>query len=115
MLVCRAAAVAAPPSSRTAANELSALSTLSNLVPDTLQLESPVFKPKAATVAAPVLRGVLASGQLGLKPFVVSWVSQRGGDGLSGVLGSGVALGEAAAPRTGWPGTTSTADSACSG
>ncbi|KAI8471274.1 MAG: hypothetical protein J3K34DRAFT_458401 [Monoraphidium minutum] len=64
-----APAVYTPPSQRIGANELQALSRLSNVVPDTLLLETPV-QPKAATVSAQVLKGVLASGQLGLKPFM---------------------------------------------
>ncbi|KIY99632.1 transaldolase [Monoraphidium neglectum] len=54
---------------RIGANELQALSRLSSVVPDTLLLETPV-QLKAATVSAQVLKGVLASGQLGLKPFM---------------------------------------------
>lgn len=55
----------------TAANELQALSLLSNLVPDTLLLETPV-KPKAATVSCLVLNGIVSSDQLGLRPYEVS-------------------------------------------
>ncbi|GBG00054.1 transaldolase [Raphidocelis subcapitata] len=67
----RAAAVYVPPSQRLAANELGALSRLSSIVPDTLLLETPVA-PKAATVSSQVLKGVLASSQLGLKPFMTA-------------------------------------------
>lgn len=55
-LMCRAGsapAVYTPPSQRIAANELQALSRISNVVPDTLLLETPV-QPKAATVSAQV-------------------------------------------------------------
>jgi hypothetical protein len=78
--VCRASAasvgVYAPPSTVAGANELQALSRISNVVPDTLLLETPV-KLKAATVSSQVLKGVLASGQLGLKPFMVSASGRR--------------------------------------
>ena len=54
--------------------------SVSNVVPDTLLLEAPVV-PKAATVSAQVLKGVLASGQLGLKPFSVRGTGLGGGAG----------------------------------
>jgi hypothetical protein len=65
-----ASAVYTAPSQRIGANELQVLSRLSGVVPDTLLLEAPL-PPKAATVSAQVLRGVMASGQLGMKPFMV--------------------------------------------
>lgn len=58
-----------PPSQRAGANELQALARLSSLVPDTLLLEAPI-QPKAATVSATVLKGILSSGALGLKPYM---------------------------------------------
>lgn len=67
-VVVRAAGVYTPPSQVAGANALQGLSLISNVVADTILLETPV-KPKAATVSAQVLKGVLASGQLGLKPF----------------------------------------------
>ena len=59
------------PSTRTGANELVALSTMSNIVPDTILLQSAV-KPKAATVSSLLLSWILANEQLGMKPYEVS-------------------------------------------
>lgn len=66
-----APAVYTPPSARIAANELQALSRLSKVVPDTLLLGAPV-KLQAGTVSAQVLKGILAGGQLGLKPYLTA-------------------------------------------
>lgn len=56
------------PSTRTAANELQALARMSNVVPDTLLLESSV-KPKAATVSSLLLSWILSNEQLGMKLY----------------------------------------------
>ncbi|WIA08686.1 hypothetical protein OEZ85_008111 [Tetradesmus obliquus] len=56
------------PSSVTSANTLQALSRMSNVVPDTLMLESSV-QPKAATVSSLLLSWILSNEQLGMKPY----------------------------------------------
>lgn len=56
------------PSTATAANELQALSNMSNLVPDTLMMSSSV-KPTAGTVSSLLLSWVLSNEQLGMKPY----------------------------------------------
>lgn len=66
--VVRTNAVYQAPSTRTGANELVALSGMSNLVPDTILLQSSV-KPKAATVSSLLLSWILANEQLGMKPY----------------------------------------------
>eukprot|EP00775_Hariotina_reticulata_P006335 gene6335-6569_t len=67
--VCRASTeVWEPPSTRTGANELQALARVTNVVPDTLMLESEV-QPKAATVSSLLLSWILANEQLGVKPY----------------------------------------------
>lgn len=68
--VVRANAVYQAPSTRTGANELIALSEMSNLVPDTILLQSSV-KPKAATVSSLLLSWILANEQLGMRPYEV--------------------------------------------
>jgi hypothetical protein len=60
------------PSNVTASNELQALSAMSNIVPDTLLLETSV-KAKAATVSALVLSWVLSNEQLGMKTYQVGF------------------------------------------
>lgn len=56
------------PSAATAANELQALAALTNIVPDTLMLESSVT-PKAATVSSLLLSWILSNEQLGMRPY----------------------------------------------
>lgn len=62
------------PSNATAASELQSLGRLSTIVPDTLAMETltPGAKLAAGTVSASVLRSVLVSESLGLKPYEVS-------------------------------------------
>lgn len=79
------------PSTRTGANELVALSTMSNIVPDTILLQSAV-KPKAATVSSLLLSWILANEQLGMKPYEVGQVSRR----VSGCTAAAAPLGRAA-------------------
>lgn len=59
------------PSNITGSNELTALSRMTNIVPDTLLLQTPV-KAKAATVSSLVLGWVLSNEQLGMRPYQVS-------------------------------------------
>lgn len=64
----RAAVDYQSPSTRTGANELQALARMSNVVPDTLLLESAVT-PKAATVSSLLLSWILSNEQLGMKLY----------------------------------------------
>lgn len=60
------------PSSAAAANELDCLSRVTTVVPDLLALEgagAAPGRPKAATVSSAILRAVLASESLGMKPY----------------------------------------------
>ncbi|KAG2431155.1 hypothetical protein HXX76_009685 [Chlamydomonas incerta] len=59
------------PSNATAASELQSLGRLSTIVPDTLAMETltPGAKLAAGTVSASVLRSVIVSESLGLKPY----------------------------------------------
>jgi hypothetical protein len=51
---------------------------MSNVVPDTLMLESSV-QPKAATVSSLLLSWILSNEQLGMKPYQVSSEAARSG------------------------------------
>lgn len=82
MQLCRAQAQEVTyktPSSKTAANCLDLLSSMSELVPDlrngTVLEHSPIAKPTAATVSYAVLDGILAGEALGLRPYEVRCVT----------------------------------------
>lgn len=68
-IVCSTASYQAP-SNVTAANTLQALARMSNVVPDSILLESSV-PPKAVTVSSLLLSWILSNEQLGNKPYQV--------------------------------------------